>query len=179
MEYTKGGVVMGGLSDLLTYQLTSLFQSLFRTDENIMFFWLIALVALLIIEIITLGLTTIWFAAGAFISFVAAWLGAPLGVQLAVFFIVSFVLLIFTRPVVQKRLNNSRARTNVNSMIGKEGKVIENIDNFNETGRIIVDGMEWTARAADEQSITSGQKVVIREIQGVKAMVVPVSDISD
>ena len=171
MEYTKGGVVMSGLSDLLTYQLTSMFQSLFRTDENIMFFWLIALVALLIIEIITLGLTTIWFAAGG--------LGAPLGVQLAVFFIVSFVLLIFTRPVVQKRLNNSRARTNVNSMIGKEGRVIEDIDNFNETGRIIVDGMEWTARAADEQSITSGQKVVIREIQGVKAMVVPVSDISD
>ena len=130
---------MSGLSDLLTYQLTSMFQSLFRTDENIMFFWLIAL---LIIEIITLGLTTIWFAAGAFISFVAAWLGAPLGVQLAVFFIVSFVLLIFTRPVVQKRLNNSRARTNVNSMIGKEGRVIEDIDNFNETGRIIVDGME-------------------------------------
>ena len=102
-----------------------------------------------------------------------------LGVQLAVFFIVSFVLLIFTRPVVQKRLNNSRARTNVNSMIGKEGRVIEDIDNFNETGRIIVDGMEWTARASDEQSINSGQKVVIREIQGVKAMVVPVSDISD
>ena len=77
---------MSGLSDLLTYPLTSMFQSLFRTDENIMFFWLIALVALLIIEIITLGLTTIWFAAGAFISFVAAWLGAPLGVQLAVFY---------------------------------------------------------------------------------------------
>lgn len=81
--------------------------------------------------------------------------------------------------VVQKRLNNSRARTNVNSMIGKEGRVIEDIDNFNETGRIIVDGMEWTARAVNEQSITSGQKVVIREIQGVKAMVVPMSDISD
>lgn len=58
-------------------------------------------------------------------------------------------------------------------MIGKEGRVIEDIDNFNETGRIIVDGMEWTARAVNEQSITSGQKVVIREIQGVKAMVVP------
>ncbi len=39
-------------------------------------------------------------------------------------------------------------------MIGKEGRVIEDIDNFDETGRIIVDGMEWTARAADEQSIT-------------------------
>lgn len=67
---------MSGLSDLLTYPLTSMFQSLFRTDENIMFFWLIALVALLIIEIITLGLTTIWFAAGAFISFVGSMAGS-------------------------------------------------------------------------------------------------------
>ena len=93
------------------------------------------------------------------------------------FFAVSFLLLIFTRPVVQKRLNSSRVRTNVNSMIGKEGKVIKQIDNFNETGQIIVDGMEWTARAAEEDTrIQAGQKVVIQEIRGVKAIVTPVPD---
>lgn len=168
---------MSGLSGIFTFRLQSLLQSLFRTDENYIFFWLIALVAFLIIEIITLGLTTIWFAAGALISFIAAWLGQPLGVQLVLFFVVSFILLIFTRPVVQKRLNGSRVRTNVNSMIGKEGKVTELIDNFNETGRIIVDGMEWTARAAEEgKRIQAGQKVVIQEIRGVKAIVNPVSD---
>lgn len=168
---------MSGLSGIFIFRMQSLLQSLFRTDENYIFFWLIALVAFLIIEIITLGLTTIWFAAGALISFIAAWLGQPLGVQLVLFFVVSFILLIFTRPVVQKRLNGSRVRTNVNSMIGKEGKVTELIDNFNETGRIIVDGMEWTARAADEgKRIQAGQKVVIQEIRGVKAIVNPVSD---
>lgn len=163
---------MEALSDMFTYQLQSMFQSLFQTDQNQMFFWLIALVVFLIIEIITLGLTTIWFASGALIGFIAAWLGMPLGIQLAVFFVVSFVLLIFTRPVVQKRLNSSRIKTNVNSMIGKEGKVVEDIDNFNETGQIIVDGMEWTARAADEsEKIAAGQRVVIQEIRGVKAIV--------
>ena len=168
---------MSGLSGIFTFRLQELFQSLFRTDDNYIFFWLIALVAFLIIEIITLGLTTIWFAAGSLISFIVAWLGLPLGVQLVLFFVVSFVLLIFTRPVVQKRLNGSRVRTNVNSMIGTEGKVTESIDNFNETGQIIVDGMEWTARAADEKKrIQAGQKVVIQEIRGVKAIVVPVSD---
>lgn len=168
---------MNGLSGIFTFRLQSLLQSLFRTDENYIFFWLIALVAFLIIEIITLGLTTIWFAAGALISFIAAWLGQPLGVQLVLFFVVSFILLIFTRPVVQKRLNGSRVRTNVNSMIGKEGKVTELIDNFNETGCIIVDGMEWTARAAEEgKRIQAGRKVVIQEIRGVKAIVNPVSD---
>ena len=161
---------MSGLSGIFTFRLQSLLQSLFRTDENYIFFWLIALVAFLIIEIITLGLTTIWFAAGALISFIAAWLGQPLGVQLVLFFVVSFILLIFTRPVVQKRLNGSRVRTNVNSMI-------ELIDNFNETGCIVVDGMEWTARAAEEgKRIQAGRKVVIQEIRGVKAIVNPVSD---
>jgi len=142
-----------------------------------MFFWLIALVVFLIIEIITLGLTTIWFASGALIGFITAWLGMPLGIQLAVFFVVSFVLLIFTRPVVQKRLNSSRIKTNVNSMIGKEGKVVKDIDNFNETGQIIVDGMEWMARSADEsEKIAAGQKVVIQEIRGVKAIVTSVTE---
>ncbi len=168
---------MEALSDMFTYQLQSMFRSLFQTDQNQMFFWLIALVVFLIIEIITLGLTTIWFASGALIGFITAWLGMPLGIQLAVFFVVSFVLLIFTRPVVQKRLNSSRIKTNVNSMIGKEGKVVKDIDNFNETGQIIVDGMEWMARAADEsEKIAAGQKVVIQEIRGVKAIVTSVTE---
>ena len=168
---------MSGLLGIFTFRLQDLFSSLFRTDENYVFLWLIGLVAFLIIEIITLGLTTIWFAAGALVSFIVAWLGQPLGVQLVLFFVVSFILLIFTRPVVQKRLNRSRVRTIVNSMIGKEGKVTELIDNFNETGQIVVDGMEWTARASEENTrIQAGQKVVIQEIRGVKAIVVPVSD---
>lgn len=168
---------MEALSDMFTYWLQSMFQSLFQTDQNQMFFWLIALVVFLIIEIITLGLTTIWFASGALIGFITAWLGMSLGIQLAVFFVVSFVLLIFTRPVVQKRLNSSRIKTNVNSMIGKEGKVVKDIDNFNETGQIIVDGMEWMARAVDEsEKIAAGQRVVIQEIRGVKAIVTSVTE---
>lgn len=171
---------MSGLSDLLTYPLTSMFQSLFRTDENIMFFWLIALVALLIIEIHYAG-TYNDMVCGRCVYQLCWQHGWEHHLEFSLpYFLLSLSCCLFLPDrVVQKRLNNSRARTNVNSMIGKEGRVIEDIDNFNETGRIIVDGMEWTARAVNEQSITSGQKVVIREIQGVKAMVVPMSDISD
>ncbi len=143
-------------------------------DNAIMFCWLIALVVFLIIEIVTLGLTTIWFAGGALVSFVASLVGAPLVVQVILFFAVSIILLIFTRPVVQKRLNNSREKTNVNSMVGKEGRVVETIDNFSESGRIVVNGMEWTARAVqDEVKIPVDAKVTIQEIQGVKALVLP------
>lgn len=146
-------------------------------DNAIMFSWLIALVVFLIIEIVTLGLTTIWFAGGALVAFVASLVGAPVVVQVILFFAVSLILLIFTRPVVQKRLNSSREKTNVNSMVGKEGRVVEAIDNFNESGRIIVNGMEWTARAVqDEVKIPVDAKVKIQEIKGVKALVLPAEE---
>lgn len=146
-------------------------------DNIIMFCWLIGLIVFLIIEIITLGLTTIWFAGGALVAFIASLLGMPVIVQIILFFVVSFVLLFFTRPFIQKHLNNSREKTNVNSMIGKEGKVIEAVDNFNGKGRIFVNGMEWSARAEQEDTkIPVDSRVIIKEIQGVKAIVLPVEE---
>lgn len=146
-------------------------------DNIIMFCWLIGLIVFLIIEIITLGLTTIWFAGGALVAFIASLLGMPVIVQIILFFVVSFVLLFFTRPFIQKHLNNSREKTNVNSMIGKEGKVVEAVDNFNGKGRIFVNGMEWSARAEQEDmKIPVDSRVIIKEIQGVKAIVLPVEE---
>lgn len=152
-------------------------EVMITADNAIMFCWLIGLVVFLIIEIITLGLTTIWFAGGALVAFVASLVGAPVVIQVILFFAVSLILLFFTRPVVQKRLNNSREKTNVSSMIGKEGRVVETIDNFSESGRIVVNGMEWTARAVqDEVKIPVDAKVSIQEIKGVKALVVPTQE---
>ena len=136
------------------------------------FYWLIALAVLLVIEIITLGLTTIWFAGGALVAFVLALFNVPLLVQIAVFLVVSILLLLFTRPVVEKRLNESRAKTNVNSMIGKEGRVTETIDNYNQKGIVVINGLEWTARSSiDDLIIPEGSRVVINEIKGVKVFV--------
>lgn len=141
------------------------------------FYWLIALAVFLVIEIITMGLTTIWFAGGSLVAFIASLLGVPVAIQIAIFFVISFVLLFFTRPVVEKRLNNSRTKTNVNSMIGKEGKVTEEIDNFNQKGTIVVNGLEWTARSSDDDIvIPNGAKVIVKDVQGVKAIVGKVSE---
>ena len=134
--------------------------------------WLVALVLFLVIEIITLGLTTLWFAGGALVSFFAALMGMPVLGQIFLFFGVSFILLIFTRPLVQRRLNNSREKTNVNSVIGREGNVIEEGDNFNEKGRILVGGMEWMARSSEDKVvIPMNAGVIVKEIKGVKAIV--------
>lgn len=135
-------------------------------------YWLIAMAILLVIEIITMGLTTIWFAAGALAAVVAALFHAPLIVQFALFLTVSVVLFWFTRPIAEKYLNNSRTKTNINSIIGEEAKVTEEIDNFNQKGAVVVRGLEWTARSVnDNEIIPEGSKVKVKEVNGVKLLV--------
>ena len=54
--------------------------------------WLIVLVVLLLVEIITLGLTTIWFVGGALVAFISTYLKANIWVQLILFIVVSLIL---------------------------------------------------------------------------------------
>lgn len=135
-------------------------------------YWLIGLAVLLLIEIFTLGLTTIWFAGGAFVAFISTLLGAPVWLQLALFAIVSLVLLIFTRPVAIKRLNKNRVKTNYEGLIGKVIKVTKRVDNLSQSGEAVVNGQEWTVRSLKEQvTFEPGTKVKIVNIEGVRLIV--------
>ncbi len=135
-------------------------------------YWLIGLAVLLLIEIATLGLTTIWFAGGAFIAFIAAILGFDVPVQMVLFVLVSLLLLIFTRPVAMKRLNKNRVKTNYEGLIGKVVKITKTVDNANQTGEASVNGQEWTVRSLqDDVVIEPGTKVKIVNIEGVRLIV--------
>lgn len=81
--------------------------------------WLVILAVLVVIEIITLGLTTIWFAGGALVALVVSLLGGPVWLQILLFLIVSVVLLIFTRPLAVRYMNKNQQKTNVDSIPGK------------------------------------------------------------
>lgn len=135
-------------------------------------YWLAALVILLLIEIFTLGLASIWFAGGALVAFLVSLFSGNLILQIVVFIVVSFVLLYFTRPVAVKYFNNKRVKTNYESLEGSTGKVLETIDNFNGTGVVMINGLEWTARSyEDSVVIAKNKKVLIREVSGVKLIV--------
>ena len=133
--------------------------------------WLAAFVVFIGIEIGTMALTTIWFAGGALAAFLVTFTGAGIELQLAVFFIVSLALLIFTRPFALKFINKDAVKTNVESLVGRTARVTSRIDNDLATGTAVVDGQEWTARSADGTPIAEGAMVEIKEIKGVKLMV--------
>ena len=135
-------------------------------------FWLILFVVLLVIEILTLGLTTIWFAGGSLVAFILAYVGFGLPVQIIVFLLVSIGLLVLTRPILMKFFNQERQKTNAESLIGQKAVVLETIDTLHGTGRAEVNGMEWSAKTDDtDEVIEPGEVVVIEGIQGVKLIV--------
>lgn len=139
---------------------------------NLTTIWLIVFVACIVIEIISMGLTTIWFAGGALIAAVAAVIGVPLWMQIVLFVLVSLILLYFTRPIAVKYFNKDRVKTNAESLVGKQAIVISEIDNLQGIGQVTVEGKEWTARTVtDGITLPTGSVVIIRAISGVKLMV--------
>lgn len=139
---------------------------------NMTTIWLIVFVVCIVAEIISMGLTTIWFAGGALAATVVAAIGAPLWLQIAVFAVVSLVLLYFTRPIAVKYFNKDRVKTNAESLVGKQAIVISEIDNLQGIGQVTVGGQEWSARTTEEGiTLPVGSVVIVRAISGVKLMV--------
>lgn len=133
--------------------------------------WLVAAIAFAVIEALTVGLTSIWFAVGALIALFAELLGAELWLQITLFLIVSAVTLYFTRPLVKKYVNSKVEPTNADMLIGKECRVTETVDNIAGTGAVYVDGKTWTARCEEEEIIEKGELVIALRIEGVKLIV--------
>jgi membrane protein implicated in regulation of membrane protease activity len=140
--------------------------------DNTTMYWLAAMIILILIEIPTVGLTTIWFAIGALVAVIASVVGLGFGVQIVLFVVVSLGMLIFTRPWAMKYINANRTKTNYEGIIGKIVRITKDVDNISETGCAIVNGQEWTVRAnVDTTKISSGSLAKVVDIRGVKLIV--------
>ncbi len=135
------------------------------------YFWFAAAAILVIVEIATLGLTTIWFAVGALIAGFLSLAKVHIVIQIIAFAAVAALLLFMTRPLAAKYLNSQTKRTNADSLIGEICLVTAPINNLKAEGQAVVKGQEWTARSIDGSLIPEGAKVRIVSISGVKLMV--------
>lgn len=135
------------------------------------YFWFAAAAILVIVEIATLGLTTIWFAAGALIAGFLSLANVHLVIQIIAFAAVAALLLFVTRPLAAKYLNSQTKKTNADSLVGEICLVTSPINNLKAEGQAVVRGQEWTARSIDGSLIPEGTRVRIVSISGVKLMV--------
>ncbi|MBQ9968791.1 MAG: NfeD family protein [Oscillospiraceae bacterium] len=136
--------------------------------------WLIALVVFGIAEAATVSMVSLWFMGGALAAMIAQFLGAGPWVQIAVFLVVSAVLLACLRPFVRKFVSPKRTATNIDALIGREAIITEVVDDLRATGALKLDGREWTARSAAGETLPVGTVVKIVKIEGVKLYVEPV-----
>ena len=134
--------------------------------------WLVVVIVFLGVELSTVTLTSIWFAAGGLIALFVAMLGGEFAFQMIAFLIGSFAMFFATKPWADKVINAKKTRTNADRAVGEEIRVLERISNLDQTGMVIVHGQEWTARTEDDNiKIEQGELVRVLRISGVKVIV--------
>ena len=132
--------------------------------------WLIVFIVLLLIEILTLGLTTIWFCIGALAAFIATLFNAGYVVQTILFVVVSLLSLVVTRPIAVKYLNKDRVKTNVDEVIGKTAVITKRIDDAQGIGEAELEGDKWLACSVDGAVLEAGEKAEVVRVEGVKLL---------
>lgn len=133
-----------------------------------MYTWLLLFIIFVIVEFVTYGLVTIWFAFGSLVAFLISFITDSTLIQFIGFLGVSIITLLFTRPVVKKYLTPKIVKTNYDKVIGMTGIVTKDIMK-DEYGEVKVDGKYWTAKA--DENILNGSEVEILAIEGVKLIV--------
>ena len=131
-------------------------------------FWLIVIFALIVAEISTVNLVTVWFIGSSIVSLILAFFVDSFMIQFAVFVILGIILLITTRPILIKLMKAKNESTNLDRVIGMTAIVTETIKK-NEIGEVKVDGKRWSA--ISKKKIEVGEEVVVEEIDGVKLIV--------
>lgn len=146
---------------------------LFGTEVSVVLMWTILAIVFALLEGVTLGLTTIWFAIGSLAGMVMAMLGFGINAQLIAFMLSALLTFAFVRPIAQKVLKVGYTKTNVDSLIGKTGVVHVAIEPY-KVGQVKVNGQIWTSKAElDDVMIPAGLEIVVIRVDGVKLIVRP------
>lgn len=135
------------------------------------YIWIAVMVIMAIFEGVTTQLVSVWFVVGALFAAIVSFFVQDFAVQFGVFVAVSLILLIATKPLVSKAKKIKTEPTNADRNIGKIAIVTQEINNTEGTGQVKLGGDIWTARTVDDSIVPEGAKVTVKEISGVKLMV--------
>lgn len=140
-------------------------------EKYMLAFWIVMLVAFVVIEASTAQLLTIWFAVGSLAALISQMLGADIWLQWLIFVAVSAIVVAATRTLVKKYARPKVQPTNADRCIGQTAVVTEDIDNVAGKGAVKVNGIEWSARSESGKTIKTNETVTVAKIDGVKLIV--------
>lgn len=136
--------------------------------------WLVLAVVLAGLEVLTLDLVLLMLAAGAAAAGVAGLLGAGLGVEVAVFAVVSVLMLAAVRPVALRHLRRDTGAdaSYLDRLPGR--RVVADTALTERGGLLVVGGETWTARVEPgSPDVAPGEEVTILRVDGAALLVRP------
>ncbi len=138
--------------------------------------WIGVIVVSVFVEWMTqLQLITIWSAIGGIVALILDLCHVDIVVQFIVFFAVTIVLLLLTRPLAKRMIKKVGVTpTNADMNIGRKGKVTKIIDENMKVFRVRVDNCDWSAVTENNTLLPVGTEISVLRIEGVKLIVEPV-----
>ena len=134
-------------------------------------FWILAILAFLILEGITTALVSICFAGGSVAALLAMFCGAGMEIQALVFLLVSVLCIVFLRKFAVKSTQGKQTKTNLDRIIGQNVIVTQSIDNNKREGTVVINDIEWKVKSENGETIPAGKTVTVVGVEGVKLIV--------
>lgn len=144
---------------------------------GIVILWGVLAALFLVIELVTVGMVSLWFMIGAIAALIAAALGAAIWLQILLFVVVSGGCFLLLYPRLKHLVRKNARATNLDMVLGQTCVVVRRIDNVTGTGAVTVGGKTWTARSLNDEIFEEGDLVRAEEIQGVKLLVSPLQEV--
>ena len=139
--------------------------------DTMFWIWLAVIVVTVVIEGITLDMVSVWFTAGAIVPLILAAVGAVgWEIQLIIFIVISTVLILTLRKVTKRLLFKNGSKEQINTIIGKQTKMIEDATE-DTVGSIKINDVVWSAKSEKDETIKKGELVEIIRVSGNKAIV--------
>lgn len=138
---------------------------------NCLLLWAGLLLVFTLVELFTYQFFALCFSLGSVSALIASIFDVNITVQVVIFLVVSGLLIAFIRPIAYKMLKVTHSPTNSDMLIGKEGIVIDEINNLKRKGRVNILGQDWAAKNEIESTIEVNTKVIVKKIEGVTLVV--------
>ena len=132
--------------------------------------WLGIIIAAIVIEVITVDLVSVWFAAGGIIALILCLLGINQSIQIAAFIIIAIITAVVVRPIAKKYMRGNIERTNFDRVIGKHGLITKS-STADTKGEVKVMSTLWLASSIDNTTINEGDYCEILAVEGAHLVV--------
>ena len=127
-----------------------------------------------IVEIFTAGFISGSIGIGLLFAATGNYVGLETKWQILLFAFGVALTYFLVRPIITKYgYLKTKVRTNQDALIDKTGKVIQEINPFENTGRVTIDGDDWKASTKKSEIIKVGTTVKVVSIDSIILFVEP------